>query len=297
MNRFTIKISVEELNLPLCVYSGQVFRWEQIATDRWLGVNGGDWFACDVFEDNIVVRSNTSEDAFRELFRIDSVPREAEILRDGPEMAPYLEAIRGLRVLAPDPVETLFGFLCTPNNNLVRIHKMVRFLGSFGDVIGEVDGHVIREFPNLECLAGVSVDRLRENGFGYRAANIPAAAQTIIARGEGWFDAQMNATFECVHDELLTVRGIGPKLADCIALFGFRKLESVPVDTHIWQAASRLYFSEWVGTTLTDKKYRAVGEHLRNRFGSNAGWVQQFLFYDNMVHWRDRKLVGIPANR
>ncbi|MEI8283174.1 MAG: hypothetical protein WCG75_12270, partial [Armatimonadota bacterium] len=63
---------------------------------------------------------------------------------------------------------------------------------------------------------------------------------------------------------------------------------SVPVDTHIWQVLTRLYHPDWVGTTLTDKKYETVADALRDRFGELAGVAHQFLFVDNMERYRER---------
>lgn len=81
------------------------------------------------------------------------------------ELARYL---RGARVLRQDPVECLVQFLCSSNNNIARITKMVDFVSSLGSYLGTVEGFEFYEFPSLERLAMVSEAELRQAGFGYR---------------------------------------------------------------------------------------------------------------------------------
>jgi N-glycosylase/DNA lyase len=76
----------------------------------------------------------------------------------------------GARVLRQDPVECVFQFLCSSNNNIKRIEKMVWTLASYGERLGEVGGFVFHRFPTIERLARVSEQELRDAGFGYRSA-------------------------------------------------------------------------------------------------------------------------------
>ncbi len=291
-NCFMVDLPVGELDVCRCVSSGQVFRWTQIADDTWFGVDGNEWYAIRQTGTRFRVSTNGDEAAFRRLFRLDWSAAEvlAEILERGPELGPYVDSLAGLRILRPSsPVETFFCFLCTPNNNVTRITSLVRKLAALGPVVGEVSGHAVHRFPTVEVLAGVSEGELRAQGFGYRGATIPSIGRELERRGGlAYLEELKGVGYERCHAELCEFKGIGPKLADCIALFALDHTEAVPVDTHIWQAATRLYFPEWRGTSLTDAKYRAVGEFFRGRFGRLAGWAHQFLFYENLLHWRNR---------
>jgi len=185
--------------------------------------------------------------------------------------------------------ETFFSFLCTPNNNILRIRQMVNHLASYGEPLAEVQGVRLRVFPDLEKIASIPESALRSNSFGYRAATIPSAAIQVIERGPNWIEGLKDVNYAQAHSELCSIKGIGPKLADCIALFALDHTEAVPVDTHVWQALSRLYYPEWYGTSITDSRYREVAQSLRRKLGPLSGWAQQFLFYENMVNWRARK--------
>jgi len=288
---FSVSLPPDQFDLQRCIYSGQVFRWTTLSEGRWEGVDGGHWYRVSLREPGAYeVETNGGEAAFRSLFRLDwdaNAIRQA-LLERGPELEPYLGSLAGLRLMAPsDPVETFFSFLCTPNNNIARITTMVAALADFGECIPGVD---LRRFPDAEGIAEIPEAVLREKKFGYRGATIPRAAAELARRGgRGYLESLKSATYEEAFEALLSFPGIGAKLADCIALFAIHHTSVIPVDTHIWQAATRLYFPEWREAAMTDLKYKAVSRHLRDRFGEYAGWAQQYLFLDSVLNWRSRK--------
>lgn len=237
---------------------------------------------------NFLVESNKDEGWFRALFRLDE-PVELDSIRQmGPELVPFIDALPGLRVMRPtDAVEETFCFLCTANNHLARITKMVETLASYGSVIDKKHERNLYRFPSIERIASIDETELRQRGFGYRGRTIPHIARQMIDRGgQEWLEGLRGASYEDAHRQLVEITGIGPKLADCICLFALHHTEAVPVDTHLWQAAVRHYFPEWKGKSLTDQRYRMVGDHFRQRFGKLAGFAHQYLFYDNMQNWR-----------
>jgi len=238
------------------------------------------------------VETNGGQQDFERLFRLDwdAEAVRAEILRRGPEVEPYLGSLEGLRLMRPsDPVETFFAFLCTPNNNLPRIVTMVAGLAAYGPLLGTVDGAELRRFPEAEGIAAIPEAELRERKFGYRAATIPRAGEELVRRGgRAYLEHLKGVPYEEAHSALVSFHGIGPKLADCIALFALHHTCAVPIDTHLWHAATRLYFPEWERAAITDLKYKAVGAHVRGRFGDLTGWAHQHLFFDSVLNWRSR---------
>jgi N-glycosylase/DNA lyase len=231
-----------------------------------------------------VVETNATEDQFRSLFRLDE-PVDIERIRSiGPELSPYIDGLPGLTVMRPsDAVEETVCFLCTANNHLSRITKMVQTLASYGEEMGQ-DLYI---FPSIGRIASLSESELRAKGFGYRGRTIPEIARQMIERGgQEWLLGLREKPYEEAHRSLVEIKGIGPKLADCICLFALHHTEAVPVDTHLWQAAVRHYFPEWKGKSLTESRYRAIGDSFRDRFGKLAGFAHQYLFYDNMRNWR-----------
>ena len=257
---------------------------------RWIPIDGG-WQANDgEHQFNIVelgetlfeISSNRPEPDFRSLFRLEQNQRDVkgELMRRGAEIEPFLAQRDGLRMLrANSKTEVLFSFLCSSCNHINRITSMVWHLANYAD-----DG-----FPTIERLSEVSEEELRSNGFGYRGGTIPKVAQILHANGgESYLDDLAKGTYQDARNELISLPGVGKKLADCICLYAFDFGESVPVDTHIWQVLTRLYHPQWVGTSLTDTKYETVAGHLQDRFGELAGVAHQFLFVDNMERHRER---------
>lgn len=270
-----------------------MFRWKEQRLDEWIGVDGDRWYRVNVAPGELKVSSNGTEADFRSLFRleIDLPTLERKILASGPELAPYVVQLPGLRLLRPSSArELVFCFLCTPNNNLGRILQMVSALAKYGEPMAEVDQVELHRFPTIERIAAISESELRSKGFGYRAATIPSIAHRILeAGGEPWLVSLRETPYEQARAALMSLKGIGPKLADCMALFALHHTESVPVDTHLWQAAVRLYFPEWQEKSLTEQRYRMIGDLFRSRFGEWAGWAHQYLFYENLLNWRSRK--------
>jgi N-glycosylase/DNA lyase len=289
---FEYEVPANGLDLGLCVSSGQVFRWrEHDAPKVYIGADGDNWYRVDASDSDLLrVTSNAGKASFERLFRldIDAGAVKAAILGRGPELGAYMDLLPGLRLLRPsDPVEAFICFLCTPNNNVARISKMVAHLASFGPMLESSFG--LQRFPEALVVASIPEAELRARGFGYRSATIPRAARALVERGgRDWLDNLKGGAYAEAFEELQSIPGIGPKLADCIALFALHHTLATPVDTHLWQAVVRVYHPEWNGKSLTDGRYRQIGEFMRERFGEYAGWAHQYLFYENLLNWRAR---------
>jgi 8-oxoguanine DNA-glycosylase Ogg len=240
------------------------------------------------------VEGNAPETEFRRFFRLDEdlATIRAEILQRGPELAEVMASQNGLRILhCGDPAEELFSFLCTPNNHLKRIIPMVEKLAAYGESMGDdPEGRPAYLFPGPARIAEIPEEELRAQGFGYRGRTIPQVARQLMERGSERYLKQLKAgTYQEAFEELTSLYGVGPKLADCIALFALGFTQAVPIDTHLRQALTRLYHPELADKPLTDLRYRQLSGTFRQRFGDKAAWAHQCLFYDNLLHWRERK--------
>ena len=147
-------------------------------------------------------------------------------------------------------------FICSSNNNIARISQMVEKLCiHYGPFVAAVGGRAYHDFPSPEALAGKGVEEnLRRLGFGYRAKYIHQTAMIVSQdREHGWLDSLSNPEspafgvktkaggemkpegrqgYRDAHEKLLSLQGVGPKVADCVCLMGLGWGESVPVDTH-----------------------------------------------------------------
>lgn len=147
---------------------------------------------------------------------------------------------------------------------------------------------------------------LRELGFGYRAKYIAETARIVSEeKPADWLETLRNpetpgfntvpvpedqhVTYKEAHEQLLTLKGVGPKVADCVSLMGLGWGESVPVDTHVWQIAQRDYkFGKTKTKTFNKAMYDAVGDHFRALWGKYAGWAHSVLFAADLREFSDR---------
>jgi len=277
-------IPSEALDLDECLFSGQVFRWARTGEASYLGVDGDHWYEIERRGEDILVDTNASQAGFASLFRLETDVAEirARIAAAAPQMESCLDSLAGLRMMRPsDPSEVFYSFLCTANNNLKRIMPMVAKLAAYGEPLGR-DGPT--RFPASKVIAAIPETELRAKGFGYRGATIPFAAREVMKQGgDEWIASLKRAGYETAHNELIAIKGIGHKLADCICLYGLHYDEAVPIDTHLWQAACQVFVPQHAGKALTELRYRQVGDFFRDRFGSLAGWAHLYLYYGNMT--------------
>ncbi|XP_070531601.1 N-glycosylase/DNA lyase-like [Ptychodera flava] len=203
----------------------------------------------------------------------------------------------GIRMLRQDPTENLFAFICSSNNNISRISGMVeRMCEKYGDKLCELDGQTYYTFPDIAKLASENVEQeLRSLGFGYRAKYINQTAKYIMQNhNDNWLQSLRSVSYEDAHSELLKLPGVGSKVADCVCLMSLDKHSAIPVDTHVWQIASRDYMPKLTKTkSLTDKVYKEIGDFFRNLYGDYAGWAHSVLFSADLKKFQDLKTKKI----
>ncbi len=150
-------------------------------------------------------------------------------------------------------------------------------------------------FPSVERLAEATEDELRALGLGYRAKFIRNSSLKVVAAAiEGGFpncSAYLHSLRTRPRDEvlsaLLELDGVGPKVADCVALFSLDQVDAIPIDTHVWRIACRDYDTTLSQCkSLTPAVYARVGDLFRQRFGSHAGWAHQLLFAAELQEFR-----------
>ncbi|KAI5474776.1 N-glycosylase/DNA lyase [Pseudohyphozyma bogoriensis] len=232
------------------------------------------------------------------------------------------ERLEGIRVLRQGSWETLISFICSSNNHISRIGGMVnRLCASLGSPLPHPSSFTpscvhtpttfspstlpppthpapqeqFYAFPSPSSLTPLSTDTLlRELGFGYRAPFILSTALLIheIAEREGvtpeaYLDGlakeKFKGTLGEAREKLMEFKGVGRKVADCVALFGLGWSEVVPVDTHVFQIAIRDYsFPASKSTALSPVLHDKVASKLSSLWGPKAGWAQQVLFFADL---------------
>ena len=227
----------------------------------------------------------------RDYFRLDvNLPALAlEFSAHDPHIFDAISSFAGLRVIRQDPVECLFSFLCSSAAPLYRIRRTIDSLcKEYGDTWpgGEVGGLEHFAFPPVNRLAEANVPHLARQGLGYRARYIKGAAEQIMENGGPlWLLGLRRLPYAEAKAALMTLPGVGEKIADCVCLFSLDKDEAIPVDTHVRKIANRHYLGAGHlpnTKALTAKAYAHIGDTLRGEFGPMAGWAQQYLFFQDL---------------
>ncbi|CAH1116988.1 unnamed protein product [Phaedon cochleariae] len=296
---FKLLCKSTELQLLGTLNGGQSFRWKKCIEgiqEQWIGVFANrvwiltqepDCILYKVYEP--VCKCDLESESFynnllRQYFQLDLNLEQyyAEWSKNDPFFKDAAKQFYGIRILKQDVTENIFSFICSSNNHISRISSMVEKLATFyGEEICELKGIKYHSFPNVETLAGKSVEeKLKSNGFGYRAKYISKSAEFIVNEGgKEWLDELKNMNYPDAKKSLMVLTGIGAKVADCICLMSLGHLESIPVDTHVYQIAKRFYMPKLANNkTVTDKIYNEIGDHFRKLYGPLAGWAHTVLF-------------------
>ncbi len=265
---------VAEKTLAEQLDGGQSFRWEKDKDGDWIGPLGNSIVGLRCAKNNLEWRTCFSavckEDFLSSYF--DAQGRQAMLVdhlpwRSDPVLHRALKNFPGLRILKHDPHETLIGFLCSSNKRILQIRQMV---ANLANQLGEPIAGSINQLPSWSVLAQATDAELKACALGYRANFIRNTARVLESQPDWVGEFQKLSTPDLI-EKLQTLPGVGPKVAACVALFGFQRLESFPVDTWIVQALSSAY-------GLNYKRPVDFETFGRIHFGSAAGLAQQYLF-------------------
>ena len=142
----------------------------------------------------------------------------------------------------------------------------------FGSYKGTYGGVDMYTFPLLDQLANASEEDFKELKTGFRA---PYIMDAIRRNREGQFDENelKSMDYDSCIKELMTIKGVGEKVANCVSLFGLGKKEAFPVDVWIKRIMETMYFD---GVDTPKDKIAAFA---KEQFGELGGFAQQYLFY------------------
>jgi len=293
--------STTPFNLEETLRCGQVFRWRRLG-DWWCGVVGDQVVKLRQLGSRLVFELHPEGgggELLTRYFRLDdNLPHIlSQINRDG-WIGRAIQSLYGLRIIRQDPWECLISYICATNTNIPTIRRMIANLCQrFGEEIrcGE---HIFHTFPKPEALASASLWELRGCGLGFRARWVLQAARAVCS-GELDVEGLKSLGYGEARRELMSLKGVGGKVADCILLFALEKLEAFPVDVWMKRIVLELYPRHFspdlvrralAKRSLTPREYEEISLFGRRYFGGYAGYAQEYLFH----YFRGRR-KGIKA--
>ena len=271
----TLKLEIEPLDLAQTLGCGQTFRWRACEDGSWIGPLDRQLITLRKIGGTLLVDATPGGREVRRLVEThlrkdDDVREIMDSLRRDPVLARGLDSYSGLRIVKLDEWECLCSFALATYANIPRISGMIETLAlKFGEPIA----NGINAFPTLERVRSAPLAKLSSCGLGYRADYIHKMTRMLdddaIARLKG-------LGYDDLREALLELPGVGDKVADCVALFGFGKLEAFPIDVWMMRALKRLY-----NRTGNYRKLRAFAQ---GKFGPYAGYAQEYLYYNERAH-------------
>ena len=268
------EVSAPDFSLAATLASGQSFRWTR--HEAWhVGFIDSSMVKVRQEADRLIFESPDSSltaDRLRRYFALDlNLPEILSSINVDMQIHHAITQHRGLRVLRQDGWEALASFICASFNNIKRIEGMIERLCQAYGRPAALNGFRSFTFPSAETIAGVPERKLRALGLGYRAPYLRGTAR-LVAGGGLPMDQLRRVDYATVKTALLGCDGVGDKVADCVALFGFEKYEAFPID--VWmERALRYYFRH---RKLTRK---LAHDYARRHFGVWAGYAQQYLYH------------------
>jgi N-glycosylase/DNA lyase len=266
-----LELDIEPLDLDLTLGCGQTFRWKPREDGSWVGPLDNQLITLEQSGSRLFIEAVPGGRGVRELVEThlrkeDDVRKVRKALRKDPVLAPGLGKFSGLRIVKLGEWECLCSFALATYANIPRISKMIETLASrFGK---KITGNV-NAFPTIEEMKRASIGELSKCGLGYRAQYIHDMSQMLDSER---ISMLTRLGYEELRTELIELPGVGDKVADCVALFGFGQLEAFPIDVWMKRALERLY-----GQTGNYGKLRAFAQA---RFGPCAGYAQEYLYYN-----------------
>ncbi len=258
-----IVTNTKDFNIEHILECGQVFTYLKNNQNDY-NVYSKDQFAHIFFKDNCYVIETKNPNYFVNYFDLNTNYSQIKNkLNNNKNMVDAIKYGYGIRILKQDLIEVIIGFIISANNHIDRIKKTMQRIREYGKNFGDYYA-----FPTLDELNKITEQQFRDMGAGYRAKYLVKVCNQL--KGVN-FDETFSFDNQKLKNWLLSLCGVGPKVADCILLFGYHRCASFPVDTWI----EKVYLD-----IFKQKKSRIkMSQDLINYFGKLSGYAQQYLFF------------------
>lgn len=265
-----MKIKINDFNLKDTLMSGACFRatlesdgsFTNILRDRIINIRQ--------IGDELIVKSNKLDNlsnVIREYFDLDKDYNiiNKDLIQVDPGLKDVIECCRGYHILNQDPFEMCISYIISQNNNVKRISTSINKLCELYGQKVYFDRKVYFLFPTYEKLKELKADDLAELKIGFRDKYII----DFLNKYESFNDLD-NLSTPDAFNKLLTVKGIGPKVASCILLFGYKRLDVFPIDTWVKKFMKEKYNIEGV---------KNIKKFSLEKYGKYSGLIIQYMFH------------------
>lgn len=264
---------------PIHIFEcGQCFRWNKQEDGSYIGIVRNNVLKVEEKEDNIIITGNCEEDIKQLCEDYFSLDEDYEKIKENlskidDNLKTSIKFGEGIRILHQDLWETIISFIISANNNIPRIKGIIeRISKKYGKkIIFEEKEYYT--FPTVKELSRATVEELRNLGLGFRDVRVFETTRKIYIKEADLEELKKEKDICKIEELLLSLPGVGPKVADCIMLFSLKKYQVFPIDVWVRRVMSELYFEN------KEQKPQKIKEFVKNYYGERAGLAQQYLFY------------------
>ena len=228
-------------------------------------------------KDNEVTLHNTDMNEYNLIWRkyldmdTDYSRIKSWLIEKDSSLMEVIEKTSGIRILRQEFHEMLMSFIISQNKQIPHIKQIVSSISErYGKEAGVINGKSYYAFPELDALYNITEDAYRELKTGFRAPYLMSAAKALR---EGLAQKRFDdISYSDAKNELMKIKGVGEKVANCVLLFGLGYRNAFPVDVWIKRIMEYVYFKE---ETSKEK----IMEFANDKFGEYGGYAQQYLFH------------------
>lgn len=254
---------------------GQCFRWDMEDDASFTGIAFSKVVNISCKDDRVVIKNITPDEFNSQWKDYLDLGTDYNIIKNALSFDTNVKTAMdfgwGIKILNQEIFECLISFIISTQNAIPRIKKIVAKLSQMYGKKLEFNGKAYYAFPTLCELSSVTEEDLAPLKAGYRAAYIVDAVSKIKS-GEVNLDNLKNLSYDEAKKELMKIKGVGPKVADCVLLFSCGKKEAFPIDVWVKRTVQTLYLNE-------NAKEKEISGFAKEHFGEFAGVAQQYLFY------------------
>lgn len=261
---------------------GQCFRWDEEPDGSYTGIVKDNVINVKKVDNTVYFTSLGADDLKNLVDNYFDLGRDYEKIKETlSKIDEYLEnSIRygnGIRILNQDLWETIISFIISANNNIPRIKGIInRISQKYGNKI-EWNGKEYYTFPAVENLAKATEEDLRNLGLGFRDVRVYETTHKILNKEVDLEKLHQETDTQKVRDTLLTLSGVGPKVADCILLFStLKRFDVFPIDVWVRRVMNELYIKNEDETKVNKREIEKLA---KEKYGDLEGLAQQYLFY------------------
>ena len=261
---------------------GQCFRWNKQEDESYTGVFKGNVMNVQKSGNTVTFKGICNSDIQEIVEDYFDLKRDYEKIKEqlsqiDEHLKTSIQYGQGIRILNQDLWEMIISYIISANNNIPRIKGIIERLSkAYGKEI-EWNGEKYYTFPTVEELKDVTVEEYRKLGAGFRDIRLYETVHKILDKKVDLVQMQNNPNTLEVREQLLSLSGVGPKVADCILLFStLKRFEVFPIDVWVRRVMNELYIKNQDETKVNKKEIEKLAHE---KFGNLAGIAQQYLFY------------------